>query len=303
MHHHYPCRVKFTTRRAFLRKTGELMLGGSTTLAFGSVLAACGRRGTSAGLPDDVQIVQRFPQNLVVGKVRIPVSLASKGGLLTVDGGVATPSELSARIVRIDGGGDDVVLEDLRAPKHDAGMATPYWPFRATITEPGFYRLVLDGGPEDGAAFQVFARGEVAVPGIGDPLPPFDTPTFADAREVSPICTRQPDPCPMHEVTLREALALGKPVAFLVGTPAHCATGTCAPALEAMISARESARGSTTFIHAEVYADQDATRIAPAVNAMSMNFEPALFITDSGGVVVERLDAVFDAVEVQSLIS
>jgi hypothetical protein len=52
-----------------------------------------------------------------------------------------------------------------------------------------------------------------------------------------------------------------------------------------------------------VYADQDATRIAPAVNAMSMNFEPALFITDSGGVVVERLDAVFDAVEVQSLIS
>jgi hypothetical protein len=36
---------------------------------------------------------------------------------------------------------------------------------------------------------------------------------------------------------------------------------------------------------------------------MSMNFEPALFITDSGGVVVERLDAVFDAVEVQSLIS
>lgn len=295
--------MSITTRRAFLRTTGQLLVGGSATLALGSVLAACVRAGNSAGLPDDLQIVQRFPQNLVVGKVRIPVSLASNGGLLTVGGEVATPSELAARIVRIDGGRDEVILEDLLAPKHDAGLATPYWPFRATINEPGFYRLVLEGGPTDGAAFQVFARGEVAVPGIGDPLPPFDTPTFDDARGVSPICTRQPAPCPMHDVTLREALTLGKPVAFLVGTPAHCATGTCAPALEAMISTREIAGATTTFIHAEVYADQDATRIAPAVNAMSMNYEPALFITDDEGVVVERLDAVFDAVEIQSLIS
>lgn len=295
--------MSITTRRAFLRSTGQLLVGGSATLALGSVLAACGRAGSSAGLPDDVQIVQRFPQNLVVGKVRIPISLASNGGLLTVGGDVATPSELAARIVRIDGGSDEVVLEDLLAAKHDAGLATPYWPFRAIITEPGFYRLVLEDGPADGAAFQVFARDEVDVPGIGDPLPPFDTPTFDDARGVSPICTRQPAPCPMHDVTLREALTLGKPVAFLVGTPAHCATGTCAPALEAIISAREGAGGSTTFIHAEVYADRDATQIAPAVNAMSMNYEPALFITDDKGVVVERLDAVFDVVEVQLLIS
>jgi len=278
-------------------------VGGSATLALGSVLAACGRAGSSTGLPDDVQIVQRFPQNLVVGKVRIPISLASNGGLLTVGGGVATPSELSARIVRIDGGSDDVILEDLLAPKHDAGLATPYWPFRATITEPGFYRLVLDGDPDDGAAFQVFSRGDIAVPGIGDPLPLFDTPTLDDARGVSPICTRQPDPCPMHEITLREALTLGTPVAFLVGTPAHCATGTCSPALEALISARDRTGGSTAFIHAEVYADMDATQTAPAVTAMAMNYEPALFITDDNGVVVERLDAVFDAVEVQSLIS
>jgi len=34
-----------------------------------------------------------------------------------------------------------------------------------------------------------------------------------------------------------------------------------------------------------------------------MNYEPALFITDTNGIVVERLDAVFDAVEIRSLIS
>jgi len=148
----------------------------------------------------------------------------------------------------------------------------------------------------------VFARNEVAVPGIGDALPPFDTPTFADAREVSPMCTRQPEPCPMHEVTLREALALGKPIAYLVGTPAHCSTGTCAPALDALIAVRERVGDAFTFIHAEVYSDANATTVAPAVNAVSMTFEPALFVTDASGVVTARLDAVFDAVELQSVI-
>lgn len=107
----------------------------------------------------------------------------------------------------------------------------------------------------------------------------------------------------MHHITLREALTIGKPIAFLVGTPAHCATGTCAPALEAIVSTREIVGDSTTFLHAEVYADPDATRTAEAVAAMSMNYEPALFITDTNGIVVERLDAVFDAAEIRSLIS
>ncbi|NCX18037.1 MAG: hypothetical protein EBX15_04690, partial [Acidimicrobiia bacterium] len=72
---------------------------------------------------------------------------------------------LTARITRIDGGREDLIIENLTAPKHAADLAVPYWPFRATIDEPGFYRIVLDGGPSDGAAFQVFARGDVSVPG------------------------------------------------------------------------------------------------------------------------------------------
>ncbi|MFM8906883.1 MAG: hypothetical protein ACKOIZ_04595, partial [Actinomycetota bacterium] len=57
-----------------------------------------------------------------------------------------------------------------------------------------------------------------------------------------------------------------------------------------------------TFIHAEVYADRDATQVAPVVTALGMNYEPALFVTDSRGVVTARLDAVFDEVELASLI-
>ena len=299
------------SRRAFLQESGRVVVASAASLGIASLLAACGggnngtaNNGTAnnVALPDDVQIIQRFPQNLVAGPIRMPISLASGGGLLTTGGVIATPPKLSARIMRIDGERDELVVEDLVAPRHDADLVTPYWLFRTAINEPGFYRLILAGGPSDGAAFQVFARNEVAVPGIGDALPPFDTPTFDNARDVSPLCTRQPEPCPLHEVTLRDALALGKPIAYLVGTPAHCSTGTCAPALDALISARERVGDAFTFIHAEVYSDTNATTIAPAVNAVSMNFEPALFITDASGVITARLDAVFDAVELQSVI-
>ena len=299
------------SRRAFLQESGRVVVASAASLGIASLLAACGggnngtaNNGTAnnVALPDDVQIIQRFPQNLVAGPIRMPISLASGGGLLTTGGVIATPPKLSARIMRIDGERDELVVEDLVAPRHDADLVTPYWLFRTAINEPGFYRLILAGGPSDGAAFQVFARNEVAVPGIGDALPPFDTPTFDNARDVSPLCTRQPEPCPMHEVTLREALALGKPIAYLVGTPAHCSTGTCAPALDALISARERVGDAFTFIHAEVYSDANATTIAPAVNAVSMNFEPALFVTDASGVITARLDAVFDAVELQSVV-
>ena len=294
--------MPFTSRRTFLRESARVVVAGSAVAVAGSALLGCGRSAGSGSLPSDVQIVQRFPQILTAGQLRMPISLASNGGLLTTDGNIATPTQLSAQIFRMDGERDELLVEDLVAPRHDKDLATPYWPFRVTINEPGLYRLVLDGGPGDGAAFQVFERSEVQVPGIGDPLPPFDTPTFSDALGVEPICTRQPEPCPMHEITLREALTLNTPIAYLVGTPAHCATGTCAPALEALVTAQSRQKNAYTFIHAEVYADQNATKIAPAVDAVFMTYEPALFITDNRGTITARLDAVFDAVEVQSVL-
>ena len=48
------------------------------------------------------------------------------------------------------------------------------------------------------------------------------------------------------------------------------------------------------FVHAEVWSDLTATEVAPAVDALGIAFEPALFITDSDGVVVERLDGLWE---------
>ncbi|NBU06257.1 MAG: hypothetical protein EBT38_00925, partial [Acidimicrobiia bacterium] len=82
--------MRLTTRREFLVGAGRFVVSGSAVVATGStvaiassLLSSCGGTNTSASLPDDVQIVQRFPQNLVAGPLRLPLSLASGGGLLT----------------------------------------------------------------------------------------------------------------------------------------------------------------------------------------------------------------------------
>ena len=130
-------------------------------------------------------------------------------------------------------------------------------------------------------------------------LPGFDTPTVGDPQGFEVLCSRAPEPCLFHDVTLTEALAAGRPVAYYVGTPAFCSTGSCAPALEALIGAQERFADTFTFVHAEVFSDAAGTAIAPAVTAVGMTYEPALFITDSTGTIVERLDAVWDQTELE----
>ena len=279
------------SRRQFV--TGTLAtfgLGGSLSL-----ITACAGSSTTTD-SELFEIVQRFPQVLVPGSVRIPISLANQAGILGSSSGVELPTELRATLVNSDTG--EVIAEDALAIKHDTNIDPPYWPFRIDIAATGIYTLIIEGGTPDGAGVQIMDPSTVSIPLIGSTLPGFDTPTVSNTRGIDPLCTRNPEPCPLHDITLNEALALGKPIAYLVGTPAHCQTGTCAPALDALLSLREQVGNKITMLHAEIYTDDTATVVAPAVEALNMTYEPALFITDANGTVVERFDAIFDEVEI-----
>jgi hypothetical protein len=93
------------------------------------------------------------------------------------------------------------------------------------------------------------------------------------------------------------------PVAYIVGTPAHCSTGTCSPALDGLIEVATRVGDRAVFIHAEIYADEAATVIAPAINALGLTFEPTLFIVDMSGKIIKRLDAVFDSLEISDALA
>ncbi|MEI8240862.1 MAG: hypothetical protein WCI22_15725, partial [Actinomycetota bacterium] len=220
-----------SSRRDFLTITGGAVLlaacstkpntiaGGPTTTATG---ASTPVDGTA---PSKFSVVQRFPSSgvFVPGPVRLPVSI-SNGQSLVQTG----PAELKGHIV--DFKGNKVV--DVVGKRRSQGISNPYWEVRATLDKAVIYTLRFDGDDGYGATFELFDPALVKSPLTGKPMPPFDTPTVDNHRGVEPYCSRTPTPCPLHDVTLTDALKQGKPVIYMVGTPAHCQTGTCAPGLE-----------------------------------------------------------------------
>lgn len=273
-----------------------------TFLAAGAgalVVAACGGSGGGSAEGDDGPnaLVSRYEDGYFVpGAQRVAVSLGNKDGLVSE----GAPSALDAKVTDANG---KVVVPRVQAASHAVGTPVPFFPFALSITTPGVYTLSAQlNGKELPSSFSVVDPSQVKIPKPGDKLPPFDSPTTADARGVNPICTHQP-PCPLHDVTLTQALQPGQPVAYLIGTPAFCQTGVCAPILDNLITAHTRLGDKVAMVHAEVYTDNTATTVTPAVQAYNMSFEPCLWITDATGMVVERLDFVFDQGEIDAALA
>jgi len=250
---------------------------------------------------------------------RIPFALVDPGG----EGGVALPSTDEALLTvelirdgeildRIEIAGHVVAHDHVgEVGQHEHSDLYRYYPARFTMPEPGIYDLgitVVDGGignpPSASLPVQAFDPADISVPLPGDPMPVVATPTFDDPAGVDRLCTR-PDPCPFHENSFDELLANGRPTALLIATPAFCSTAYCGPVVETMIEA-SAVVGGVDIVHAEVYANPDevdgnfadpAIRLAPAVIAAGLTFEPVLFLVSPDGVLVDRIDNVFDVDE------
>ena len=132
---------------------------------------------------------------------------------------------------------------------------------------------------------------------------PFDTPTVADPKGVTELCTRDPA-CPLHDITLTAALAEGRPVALMISTPKFCQFQTCGPVLEFLLDARASFP-AIRMLHSEVWPDEASvlkTKV-PVVEEYGLTFEPCLFVAGADGKVVARLDNVFDAAELATTLA
>lgn len=247
------------------------------------VLASCGSDSKKFTL------LSRAPNGtLVPGNVRLPVSIGDEGSLLQ-----SGPKTLNGRV--LDAGDKQIMTVSAGIRSRD--MVVPYWPFNLRLDQPGNYTLRVDGDDGFGIAFQITEPSAVTVPYVGSVIPPFDTPTVDDHRGVEPYCTLSPSPCPFHDITLREALASGKPVAYMIGTPAHCETGVCGPALEFLVKSRDRYGAKMATVHADVYSDAAGTTVAPAVSALGLTYEPVLYLCEPGGKVRDRIDVIWDQSE------
>ncbi|MFN8021421.1 MAG: hypothetical protein U0Q03_07835 [Acidimicrobiales bacterium] len=296
-----------------------LALGGAVTLgALGAFGTSCssdddaddsgssdatsgsGSNANGTDTTDGFVVVQRFPGGKMIapGEIRLAVSLATSDGSLLTEG----PEVLNG-VMRNEEG---LRIDTIAAPRRGTGLGVPYWSITTTIPKVGLYDITFEGAAGDPVPFYVYDPSEITLPYPGVPLPAFDTPTVDDARGVDPICSRTQigqEVCPFHEVTLTDALASGKPVVYLIGTPAHCQTATCGPGLDFLIDVAKELGDRAVFVHAEVYADADATEIAPAVTEYGLDYEPVIWVTDATGKVVRRIDIVWDEDELREMLS
>lgn len=276
-------------RRRFLGLSGSV--AGGLMLGAPVLLAACGSDA------EPFVLVKRWDDTAnATGAVRLPLAIASPDDMSLLTSG---PSKLTGRVV--DNAGKAVTT--FSAPEHAQGISIPYWPIRLDLPTAGIYTLFVDGGDEDGVFFEVFDPADVPTPVAGRALPGFDTPTVDDARGVNPVCTLTPAPCPFHAVTLADALASGKHVVYMVGTPAHCQFGTCAPGLEFLVAAAPTYADRAVFVHADVFTDDSAQQVAPAVEALGLNYEPVIYVTDRKGVVTDRIDVIWDRPELDEVLT
>ncbi|MEM7323172.1 MAG: hypothetical protein AAF531_08810 [Actinomycetota bacterium] len=238
------------------------------------------------------------------GRVALPADDSPIDVAILLDGEEIDRSTVIGRIVTHDHVGKT-------DPDHQHANLFRYYPLRATLPRAGIYDLeitVTDELTEETAVammpVQIFDPVDVTAPLPGAPFPVVDTPTVQDPGEIDRLCTRF-ELCPFHTRSATDVLAEGRPMALLVATPAFCSTAYCGPVLDTLI---EAGRGfpEIEFVHVEVYANTDEVegnyqdpriRLAPAVEALGLTFEPALFLVDSAGMLVDRIDNVFDGTE------
>jgi hypothetical protein len=164
------------------------------------------------------------------------------------------------------------------------------------VTTPGVWAaLVLTRASSGTVAslgqFSVDAKD--AVPTVGQRPPRIHTPTEASVQgDLGAIDTRIPHD-DMHRVDFANAIGR-RPVVLLFATPQLCQSRVCGPVTDIELQMEHEFAGRATFIHNEVYADNDPNKgLRPQLTAFHLQTEPWLFTFDRRGRIAARVEGAF----------
>ena len=159
------------------------------------------------------------------------------------------------------------------------------------------------GEPDQTARVTFSVRATTATPAIGAVAPPSATLTAGDASALAAISTDEdPDPA-FYSLSVKDAIAAGKPFVVVFATPLFCASGTCGPALDQVKQISPAYVGRVNFVHVEPYLLQvEDGRTQPAVDVLGhpqpvravlewgLPTEPYVFVVDGQGKVAAKFE-------------
>lgn len=242
---------------------------------------------------------------LAYGSVSFTFTYVGAGGDAALETG-ATFGPINAEFLPIPG--QDVDLDTAGPQLVPGSQATGvYGAPDVEFDRAGFWEVAIeaevDGRAQNATgAFEVLARSDL--PAVGEPAPRTRQPLAGDP-EVDPrsIDSRAgpegpiPDP-ELHDITIADAIAAGRPVMVVVSTPTFCVSRFCGPITDSVHELALRFGDHISFVHLEVWQDFEANTLNPAATEWiaptpeTDGAEPWVFVIDSDGVIIQRFDNV-----------
>jgi hypothetical protein len=158
--------------------------------------------------------------------------------------------------------------------------------------------LELDGG-------RAVARGAVPVvaaadapAAVGSKARPVRTAVATTPAARKKVCTREPA-CPLHEVSLDDALRAGRPAVVNFATPLLCSSRMCGPVVDEQMVVADKLGRRASFVHVELFPDRDPGKPAPALTAYGFTTEPWLLVVDRDRVIRARFEGPVTAAQIE----
>lgn len=204
---------------------------------------------------------------------------------------------------------------DLDTPAYLESSERGVYQAEVAFPQAGFWKVQvavdLDGKTHRAeAAFAVLP--DHAVPMPGDPAIPSENPTAA-ATGVNPLVidSRAADGAPipdpeLHGVTVKRALADGKPILLAITTPTFCQSRFCGPITDMVAELAEEYDDRAAFIHFEVWENFAASKLNPwaaewIAQGKATN-EPWVFLVGADGKITHRWDNVAARSDIEPLL-
>lgn len=176
---------------------------------------------------------------------------------------------------------------------------------QATFDRAGFWGVVIEADVQgEGrwtgrSTFEVFDSHRF--PWIGEEAPRTENLTLSSDAPRSAIDSRArgdrdiPDP-ELHDITVAQSIASGKPTLLVVSTPTYCVSRFCGPITDMVQRLSRDYSNEANFVHLEVWRDFENKEVnrgaAEWVLREDSILEPWVFLIDAEGKISGRWDNV-----------
>ncbi len=306
------------SRRELLRWAA--LAAGSLTAA--ELLVACGANnpggaagGTAANAPEGSlrALVAGAPQlsilgaqsQLPVGRSRFAFGLAGATNALVER---ATPEVFFARDQTSKALGPftarwlDMRAYDATRDRSPRSELKGFYVAEIDLPQPGNWvgAALVDVASQRAAGQGTLAVSQQVVSQVGTRARPGPSPVATTPAAAAKVCTREPV-CPMHYISLDDALASGKPTVLSFATPLLCASRMCGPVVDEQMQVFDKlGKRRANFVHVEIYPGRQTDKPAPLYVDWGLKSEPWLLVIDRQGIIRARAEGPVVASEIEA---